>query len=46
MSTTGLQVFDATVHKTNVWLKDLMETLNWTDRHKAYRGLRATISLA
>ena len=27
MSATGLEVFDTTVQKTNVWLKDLMEVM-------------------
>jgi len=40
---TGLDVFDRTLHKTNTWLKDLMEVLGWQDRHKAYMALRATV---
>jgi uncharacterized protein (DUF2267 family) len=43
MSTTGLEVFDRTIHKTNIWLKDLMETLDCGDRHEAYLALRATL---
>jgi uncharacterized protein (DUF2267 family) len=43
MSTTGLEVFDRTLHKTNIWLKDLMETLDCEDRHEAYLALRATL---
>jgi uncharacterized protein (DUF2267 family) len=43
MSITGLEVFDATVHKTNSWLKRLMEIGGWQDRHLAYSGLRATL---
>lgn len=43
MTTTGLDVFDATVHKTNVWLKDIMQALGWEDRHKAYMALRLTL---
>ena len=43
MSTTGLDVFDATIHKTNIWLKDIMQELGWEDRHKAYLGLRMTL---
>jgi len=27
MSATGLEVFDTTVQKTNVWLKDLLEVM-------------------
>jgi len=44
MSTmTGLDVFDTTVHKSNAWLKDIMDELGWNDRHKAYLALRATL---
>ena len=41
MATTGLDVFDRSVHKTNEWLKDLMERLGSDDRLYAYRVLRA-----
>jgi uncharacterized protein (DUF2267 family) len=43
MSATGLEVFDRTIHKTNIWLKDLMETLESGDRQEAYITLRATL---
>jgi uncharacterized protein (DUF2267 family) len=43
MSLTGLEVFDATIHKTNLWLKEIMELLATEDRHKAYMALRATL---
>ena len=43
MSATGLDVFDTTLHKTNIWLHDLMRVLSWPDRHKAYLALRATL---
>lgn len=43
MTMTGLEVFDQTLHKTHVWLKDLMEELHWDDRHRAYMALRATL---
>src|SRR3954471_7947678 len=43
MSATGLEVFDTTVHRTNSWLKELMDELGWQDRHKAYLALRATL---
>ena len=43
MSMTGLDVFDTTVHKTNSWLKDLMQELGSQDRLSAYRALRATL---
>lgn len=43
MSTTGLPVFDETLHLTNGWLKDLMERLHTDDRQYAYRALRAVL---
>ena len=42
---TGLDVFDTTIQKTNLWLKDLMQELGWEDRHKAYEGLRVTLQV-
>ncbi len=42
MSTTGLEVFDSTIQKTNAWLKELMELLE-CDRREAYVALRATL---
>ena len=43
MSVTGLDVFDTTLHKTNSWLNDVMQVLDWPDRHKAYLALKATL---
>ena len=43
MSTTGLEVFDTTVHKTNSWLKEVMQEIHCEDRRKAYLALRATL---
>ena len=40
---TGLEVFDSTVHKTHIWLNDIMQELGWDDRYKAYLGLRTTL---
>jgi uncharacterized protein (DUF2267 family) len=40
MATTGLAVFDETVHKTNAWLKEIASALG-SDRHHAYQALRA-----
>jgi len=42
MSTTGLEVFDDTVQKTNTWLKEIMETMG-PDRRCAYQILRAVL---
>jgi uncharacterized protein (DUF2267 family) len=40
---TGLEAFDTTIHKTNIWLNDIMYELGWDDRHMAYLGLRTTL---
>ena len=42
MSTTGLAVFDETIHKTNSWLKEIGQTLG-CDRHRSYQALRAVL---
>ena len=43
MSATGLEVFDTTVQKTNIWLNDLMEILGWDSKQKAYLALRVVL---
>jgi uncharacterized protein (DUF2267 family) len=43
MSFTGLPIFDETVQLSNVWLNELMDELNWKDKKRAYRILRATL---
>jgi uncharacterized protein (DUF2267 family) len=44
MSTTGLDAFDTTLHKTQVWLNDLMRELEWQDsRPKAYLALHCVL---
>jgi len=43
MAMTGLESFDATVQKSNIWLKEIMEKEGWDDRHRAYIALRAVL---
>ena len=44
MSATGLDVFDTTLQKTQVWLNALMAELGWQDnRHRAYLALRTVL---
>lgn len=43
MSANHPQVFDSTLQKTNIWLKQLNELLHWDDNQKAYHGLRAVL---
>jgi uncharacterized protein (DUF2267 family) len=42
MSTTGLEVFDTTVHTTNQWLNEICEVIG-PDRQRAYDVLRAVL---
>jgi uncharacterized protein (DUF2267 family) len=42
MSSMGLEVFDETLHKTNMWLKEIAQELS-VDRHGAYQVLRAVL---
>jgi uncharacterized protein (DUF2267 family) len=43
MSTTGLEVFDTTLQKTNEWLQDIMQEFGTENRQQAYDALRATL---
>lgn len=44
MSTTGLEAFDSTLQKTNIWLSDIMQELGWEgERQRAYLGLRSVL---
>lgn len=43
MSVTGLEAFDSTIQKTNVWLSEIMAQLDSDDRHLAYLALRSVL---
>ncbi len=44
MSTTGLEVFDSTLQKTNSWLSDIMQEMGWEgERQRAYLALRSVL---
>src|SRR5215831_7279471 len=43
MKWTGLEVFDATIQRTNAWLKELMTELNWSDHRKTYLAMRCVL---
>ena len=36
-------VFESTLQKTNLWVKEISDLLHWDDHHKAYHGLRAVL---
>jgi uncharacterized protein (DUF2267 family) len=43
MSATGLLPFDETVQLSNQWLNELMRAVEWNDKYRTYRLLRATL---
>jgi len=44
MSATGLEAFDSTLQKTNIWLSDIMQELGWEgERQRAYLALRSVL---
>lgn len=43
MSPEELAVIETSIQKTHIWLKEIMESLGWEDRHKAYIALRAVL---
>ena len=40
---TGIAALDTSIHKTNVWIKELMWELEWPSRARAWSGLRAVL---
>jgi uncharacterized protein (DUF2267 family) len=43
MKLTGLEVWDSSIQRTNVWLKEIMQELNSTDYRKTYLILRSVL---
>lgn len=43
MKLTGLDVFDSSIQRTNAWLKELMQELNWSDHRKTYVTFRCVL---
>jgi uncharacterized protein (DUF2267 family) len=43
MKTHPPEVFDTTLQKTNLWIKQISDALHWDDHQKAYHGLRAVL---
>ena len=37
------EVFETTLQKTNLWLKEISDLMHWDNHHKAYHGLRAVL---
>jgi uncharacterized protein (DUF2267 family) len=43
MQHTGVSAIDTTIQKTNTWFKEVMDQLEWDDRHHAYLALRSVL---
>lgn len=43
MASTGVDAFDTTMNKTNIWLKEIGDEMGWDDRHLAYLALRGVL---
>jgi uncharacterized protein (DUF2267 family) len=43
MASAGIESIDHAIHQTNVWIRDLDALLEWQDRTKSYRVLRAVL---
>ena|SRR5437870_3087492 len=43
MKTNVNRIFNKTLEKTHIWLRDLMKELDWEDEHKAYSALRVVL---
>lgn len=43
MTQTTISSFESTIHKTNIWLKDVMDELDWDSHERAYHALRAVL---
>jgi len=43
MTQATISAFESTIHKTNIWLKDVMYELDWDSHERAYHALRAVL---
>jgi uncharacterized protein (DUF2267 family) len=43
MTVTGFDKFDKAVNQANIWIKEVGEELQRSDRHKAYAALKAAL---
>lgn len=43
MSHSAIGAFETTLQTTHAWLAELMERLEWEDKHRAYIALRAVL---
>ncbi len=45
MSALGLPIFDTAIQDANIWLNEIMDELDWEEKHRAYRLLRSTLHI-
>jgi len=43
MSQSGLESFERTLHETNIWIKEIGESLDISDRQRSYRVLKGVL---
>lgn len=43
MSALGLPIFDKAIQDANIWVNEIMEELDWDDKHRAYILLRSAL---
>lgn len=43
MHESGLEAFDTTLRKTQLWIKEIMHALHFQDRHLAYLALKGVL---
>jgi uncharacterized protein (DUF2267 family) len=43
MTVKSIEGIDTTVQKTNIWINDIADELEWTDWHAAYLAMRAVL---
>ncbi len=43
MSALGLPIFDKAIQDANIWVNEIMEELDWDDKHRAYMLLRSAL---
>jgi uncharacterized protein (DUF2267 family) len=43
MHASAIRAFESTLEKSNKWIRQLMEELDWDDPQRTYHGLRAVL---
>lgn len=43
MTGLGLPIFDKSIQDANIWVNEIMDELDWEDKHRAFSALRSTL---